>query len=122
MKTILIIEDDQTMQKAYQAMLTKAGYAILPASSYNEAVSQLESTAVPDCIILDIMLPGGKDGLEILQEVRTVDAWKGIPVVVLTNLDSERNRARELGVSAYLVKSNTSIDVIVSTIKQLIGE
>jgi len=122
MKTILIIEDDASIQKAYQEKLTKEGFMVMPAINYKEALSQLTSAPIPDCIILDIMLPGGEDGLEILSDIRQYDAWKGIPVLVLTNIDTEKERALSMGVAEYLIKSNTSIDQIAHVVGRLAGE
>ena len=63
----------------------------------------------PDLVILDLILPK-KDGFKVLREMKSQEAMKKIPVIVLSNLQNSDNIeiAVRLGVTDYLVKSNYS--------------
>jgi len=120
-KTLLIIDDDLFVQQAYRDKFTSLGYTVVPAFDHKDVAACIAGTSIPDVIILDIMMPH-KDGFEILEEIKEHALWKTIPVIMLTNLDSERERAKQMGVSEYLVKSDTPIAQIVQTIKRIVGE
>lgn len=118
MKTILIIEDDMQVAKLYEETLKAAGFAVVIAPTGNQGLSDLTKMR-PDLVILDIMLAQGMNGFDILEKMKKNPSLKTIPVIVLTNLDTERKVALEIGAAAYLVKSNTSLDEIVAKAKQL---
>lgn len=115
MKRILIIEDDTQLQKAYQKKLTLEGFTVLQATTGQQGLSLLKSR--PDLVILDIMLPGGLNGFDVLEQIRRDPALQTLPILVLTNLDSEVKTAQDLGTVGYFVKANTAIDTIVEKIK-----
>ena len=75
-----------------------------------ELVATLErcGSAPPCAVILDLKMPL-MDGFETLQWIRQQPAYQKLPVVILSSsgLAQDRNRARELGASEYLVKPNT---------------
>lgn len=77
MKQILIIEDDIHIGNLIEQALTTESYKIIRAYSGTEAILIL-STAKPDLILLDLMLPG-LSGEEVLQKI------KGIPVIVVSS-------------------------------------
>ena len=76
MKTILIIDDDIYIGNMLEETLTKEGYRVLRAYSGTEALFVL-SSAKPDLILLDLMLPG-LNGEDLLPQI------KGIPVIVVS--------------------------------------
>jgi DNA-binding response OmpR family regulator len=119
MKSLLLVEDDQIIIKAYEKKLTSEGFTVKIASTGDEALNLLSSEKF-DLVILDLMLPGGKHGFDVLEIMKKDPATSQIPVIVLTNLDSEEKTAREIGASAYLVKSNTSLEEVVKKIKTLL--
>jgi two-component system phosphate regulon response regulator OmpR len=98
---VLIIDDDERLQKLLTEYLEDNGFHILTLldGSHVRKTIQAES---PDMIILDIMLPG-KDGLEVLKEIRRNHA---IPVIMLTakGEDTDRIVGLELGADDYLPK------------------
>lgn len=71
-----------------------------------------------DLVLLDIMLPGGMNGFDVLEDLKRNQLTSSIPVIVLTNLDSERETALKIGAADYAVKANTSIEETVQKIKQ----
>ncbi len=120
MKKILIIEDDLHLQSIYKESFGPLGVEILVATTGTQGL-QIAREHHPDLIILDIMLPSGLNGFDVLEQLKRDEGLKAIPVVVLTNLDSERKTALDIGAVDYLVKANTSIQNVVARVKGLLG-
>jgi twitching motility two-component system response regulator PilH len=68
-----------------------------------------------------VMLPGGKNGFDVLEDLKTNPELATIPVIICTNLDSEKETAMEIGASDYFIKANTPVEELVSKITNLIG-
>src|SRR5208282_3760196 len=102
--TILVIEDDPDIRELLSFSLSKEGWTILLASDGEEGLAVLRS-ANPDCVILDIMLPG-MDGLEILRALKADGALKRLPVIMATAKGEESDivAGLELGAEDYVVK------------------
>ena len=120
MTKILVGEDDRFLAKAYNVKLIKAGFDVVLAANGEEVVAKALSEK-PDLILLDLIMPK-KDGFEALEEIKKLAPTKNIPVIILSNLGQieDIQRGKELGASDYLVKSNISINDIVSKINQLL--
>ena len=115
MKKILIIEDDVNTLKLYIKKFTDLGYEVMSTPSGTEGLFYAQKKH-PDLVLLDIMLPGKMNGFDVLENLKKDDNLKDIPVVVLTNLDSEKEVALEIGAENYFVKANTNIDDLVKRI------
>jgi two-component system, OmpR family, KDP operon response regulator KdpE len=98
---VLVVDDEPPIVRAVAANLRVRGYEVLTAANGEAALAAVE-THQPDCVVLDLGLPG-IDGLEVLRRLRT---WTEVPVVVLTAMDSERDKvtALELGADDYVTK------------------
>jgi DNA-binding response OmpR family regulator len=116
-KTILIIEDEPTLQKTLGLALGQESFEVKSALD-GEAGLKLAKEIKPDLILLDLILPK-MDGFEVLGELKKDDEVKEIPVIVLTNLESNKDieRALELGATSYLVKANYDLDDVIAKIK-----
>jgi two-component system KDP operon response regulator KdpE len=101
MSTIVVIEDEQPIARAVAANLRVRGHEVVIAQT-GEAGLQSVEAHLPDCVVLDLGLPG-VHGLEVLRRLRT---WTQVPVVVLTAIDAERDKveAFELGADDYVTK------------------
>lgn len=115
MKKILIIEDDTSLVKAYQEMFKAQDASVVTAATGQEGLTLVQSEK-PDVILLDVMLPGGMNGFDILEQLKKNPDTQQIPVIVLTNLDSEEKIAKAIGARDYLVKANTTKDEIVKLV------
>lgn len=115
--TILIIEDDLFLLKAYGIKFKQEGWTTILLSEGAAAMTYLAETP-PDVVILDLALPG-TSGFEIFEAIRKDTKWKDTPVFVLTNSDQGEDlaRAKKLGAVEYIVKVNTGINEIVEKIK-----
>ena len=98
---LLLVEDEQILQKNIQRMLERENYAVKTASTLAEARSIIKDTP-PRGIILDIQLPDGS-GLDFLVELRRKS---DIPVLILTALGAREdiNRGLKSGSDEYLTK------------------
>lgn len=103
-KNILSIDDSPSVRKLVQFTLKSKGYQVTSACDGQEGLEIMENEPV-DAIILDINMPR-MDGLEFLQKIRPIDAYAAIPVIMLTTegQEEDKDRALELGATAYIVK------------------
>ncbi|MEK7071765.1 MAG: response regulator, partial [Patescibacteria group bacterium] len=120
MKKILLIEDEQALQKTVGDRLSQEGYEIISALD-GEIGLNLANAKKPDLILLDLILPKIQ-GLDVLKKLKETKETKEIPVIILTNLEEMEkiNKALELGATAYLVKANYSLEELVEKIKNLL--
>ncbi|PIR96753.1 MAG: response regulator [Candidatus Doudnabacteria bacterium CG10_big_fil_rev_8_21_14_0_10_41_10] len=118
MRSILIIEDDPTIQKALSEVMLSEGYKVY--TSF-EADGGLEKVAnnKPDLILLDLILPG-KSGFEFLKEIKNSPSTSSIPVVILSNLgdEDEVRQGLKLGAVDFLVKADYDLNEVVKIIKK----
>lgn len=115
---VLIIEDDQRINKVYIVKLSVEGIKVATAIDGEEGLRKVYSE-LPDLIILDLMLPK-KSGFDILKEIKADSKVKDIPVLILSNLAQEKEieEGMALGAEGYIVKSNISIQQVIEKIKE----
>lgn len=113
---ILIIEDDSEIQEMLAVAFAPEGWKLLTAQSGEEGLNLLKNAA-PDCIILDIMLPG-IDGFKTLKKIRADIRLKNAPVILATAKGEESDivAGLELGADDYVVKPY-SLKVLVARIR-----
>ncbi len=101
---IWCVDDDNTIREIEVYTLTQTGFE---ARGFSDGISMLEAlkTEKPDLIVLDIMLPG-KDGIEILKEIRKNPKTRDIPVIMATAKGTEMDKilGLDIGADDYLVK------------------
>jgi DNA-binding response OmpR family regulator len=99
---LLVVEDERKLLRSLQRGLEAAGYEVIAVGNGDDAEAHLDGAAV-DGVLLDWMLPG-KDGLQILRELRAQGC--GLPVLLLTARDAIDDRVQGLdeGADDYLVK------------------
>lgn len=114
--SIVLVEDDAFMGRAYREGLENAGYAVRVATDGQEVWHLLEES-IPDLIVLDLMMPV-QNGFEVLDALKAHDTYQHIPVVVLTVLNQEIDmaRAKQAGAIDYLVKQTLSLREMVERI------
>ena len=107
------------INRIYTEKLKNAGYNIVPAVEGKEGVA-IARTKEVDLILLDIMLPGLMNGFEVLEVLKKDEKLKSIPVIILTNLDTERDQAEKYGVQDYLVKADTGLNKLTEMVKKYV--
>jgi DNA-binding response OmpR family regulator len=113
---VLIVEDDATLRRSLADTFKEHGYAVLAASSSDEAFTLL-GTEKPGAFVLDLILPA-KDGISLLEELRSTGYSQ--PVVILTNLlGSEDLRADAARLNAeFYNKSSVTLEEIVAAVEK----
>lgn len=100
-KTILAVDDDPSAIYVLKKYLEGEGYQVVPARNGAEAI-RLAREVKPFAITLDIMIPG-KDGWEVINELKGDPATEHIPIVVISILDN-KSLGFSLGATEYLTK------------------
>ena len=120
-KKVLLVEDDDGLAQVYLTRLDIEGFSIKRVPNGEDALAAAVSFR-PDIIILDAMMPK-VNGFDVLDILRNTPETANIKIIMLTALsqESDRERARELGVDDYLVKSQVVISDVIHRIKQHVG-
>ncbi len=85
---VLVVDDDPKTRDMLRRTLQKAGCTVAEAASGSEAIEALER-AKPALILLDLMMPG-MDGFEVLERLHGDEAWREVPVIIVTAKDLTR--------------------------------
>ena len=103
MATVLIVDDDAAMREGLAETVADLGHKACSAAGGREALTVLVANHV-DCVLLDLRMPGGMDGIEVLRRIRTLD--EAPPVIVLTAFATAENtiEAMRLGAFDHLTK------------------
>jgi CheY-like chemotaxis protein len=121
-KQILLAEDDRFLRRACEMSLRQLGYTVLLAKDGEEALAIIQ-TQRPHLVLLDLLMPR-LTGLEVLRTLKSSEATRSIPVLVLTNssrsLDLEEIRA--LGADGYQIKANLSLEALGNQVKKLLKD
>jgi len=120
MKTVLIIEDDIHINKIYSEKLRHYNFNVYSAYDGKQGMAIARTKAI-DLILLDIILPGSMNGFEFLETADREENLKKIPVIILTNLDTQKDQAKKYSVvKGYLVKAETDLEKLVEAVKKYI--
>jgi len=120
-KIVLVVEDDTNVQKIYKSLLTQEGYEVSITDTVDKACDLLSKNMV-DLILLDIMLPGGKNGYDFLEIVQKDENLREIPIIVLSNLDQDKDISTSMGVISWMVKANVSSQDVVTVVNKVIND
>ena len=100
--TILVIDDEDAVQRLVRFPLEREGYRVLGAMSGEDGLRLVEAER-PDLVLLDLMLPG-MDGIEVCRRLRVLSAT--LPIIMLTARDDEVDKVLglEIGADDYVTK------------------
>lgn len=118
--SILIVEDEKPLAKAMELKFSKAGFTVQAVFNGDEAIAEVQKTHYT-VMLLDILMPG-TDGFGVLQYMKD-NNLKPQHVVITSNLSQTEDieKAKSLGATDFMVKSNSSLTDIVERVKKLIG-
>jgi twitching motility two-component system response regulator PilH len=104
MAVILIIDDSPTELHLFQGMLERGGFETLVADSGEEGVRTAQ-TARPDCILMDVVMPG-MNGFQATRQLTRDPKTSSIPVIMITTKDQETDKiwGMRQGAVDYIVK------------------
>ncbi|MDA0269160.1 MAG: PAS domain S-box protein [Cyanobacteria bacterium] len=117
--SVLIVDDNPINLKVLSALLTQLDLKVFIATDGERALLQAKR-AVPDLILLDVMMPG-IDGFEVCQRLKAEQQTAAIPVIFVTALsDAEQKvRAFEIGGADYITKPFQQAELVVRVQHQL---
>jgi DNA-binding response OmpR family regulator len=118
---VFIAEDEPNILESLSFLLGREGWEVTSALDGDSALEQLNDGALPDVVILDIMLPH-RNGFEILRQLRASPRTRELPVIVLTAKGQEKDRktAEEIGANAFVTKPFSNKDVV-DQVRRLAG-
>lgn len=107
MPSVLVVEDDSVLSKAYELILKNDGHEVLLAPNGKKALSIAEAKK-PKVILLDLLMPI-MDGIKFLETLKRSSQFDPT-VIVLSNLGDEKKvkEAMSLGAYKYIVKSHAT--------------
>jgi len=116
----MVVDDSITMRKVSGNLLKRHGFEVITARDGIDAVAQLNDQ-VPDIILLDVEMPR-MDGFEFATLIRNTEEYKNLPIIMITSRtgDKHRDRAKNIGVNAYLGKPYQELE-LVGTMQDLLG-
>jgi DNA-binding response OmpR family regulator len=138
---IVFVDDEEAIRQSVGDFLYDSGYQITACSDANAVVEVCQAAAttatttngmlpkIPSCIVSDIRMPGGPDGLELLQWIRASATFQRVPVILLTakGLTEDRIAGYKAGADVYLPKPFypqellSSIDNVIQRRKEMKG-
>jgi len=103
-KTILIVDDSESIREVVIFTLENAGYKVLSAVDGKDALRHLDGQHL-DMILTDLHMPN-MDGIGLIKEVRKLENYKYVPILYLTteSQQSIKNEARLAGATGWIVK------------------
>ena len=106
---VLVVDDSPTIRGFVVAALESEGYEVVTAKSGFDALKILPKDSRFNLIVTDVNMPD-INGLELVKYVRSSEAHKHIPLIIISTdgREFDRERGMKLGASAYLVKPFTA--------------
>jgi putative two-component system response regulator len=115
---LLLVDDDPGLRTLLRTTFESYDLVVDEAESAEEAAERVR-TALPDVIVLDMLMPG-IDGLELCRQLKNDPATRDIGVVLLTGADLDPALAREAGADAFVAKPFSPLDLL-TAVEQLAG-
>jgi CheY-like chemotaxis protein len=118
---VLVVDDDAEVRALFRRMLEPEGYTVVEAPNGRVALDRLREIS-PGVILLDLMMPE-MDGFEFVAEFRRHEAWRAIPIVVVTAKDlSHEDRQRLNGyVERILQKGAYGREQLLAEVRELVA-
>ena len=127
MPRVLIVEDDRELRQVLCYSLMDIGAECVEATDGRQALEILCQSLAPeqrfDVVLMDILMPGGVSGWDVLEAMRANPLWSAIPAIVLSGkatLLAEQERARKLR-ATHLQKTARFMDEVLEKVTELLG-
>jgi len=104
MKTILIIDDSETVRHYHAGIFRSAGFNVVTAMDGADALEKFYR-APADVVLTDINMVG-MDGYEVIRRLRQDAAYDHVPIIIVSteSQDKDKRKGLELGANLYIVK------------------
>jgi two-component system chemotaxis response regulator CheY len=103
-KTILIVDDSESIREVVNFTLVNEGYSVLVGEDGEDALKHLNGQTI-DLVITDLHMPK-KDGIELIREIRKMSDYQRIPILFLTteSQQAKKMEAKEAGATGWIIK------------------
>lgn len=120
-RKILIVEDQADIRKLIKLTLSQTGFALFEAENGEQGL-QLAQELRPDAVLLDVMMPGRLDGLQICARIKADPLLAATRIVMLTarSQGTDIMTGFQSGADAYLTKPFSPLELL-ETVEQLVG-
>lgn len=114
---ILYVEDNTENRNLIRRVLSAEGYSVVEAANAGEAIRRLGEVPV-DLILMDINMPG-VDGYTLTTQIKSIEAYAGIPIIAVTAnvMRGDREKSLEAGCDGYIQKP-IDIDTLAQQIER----
>ena len=134
MAKILLVDDSAAILRSVEIALTAAGYEVETANGPRAAMEKV-SACVPDLMVVDVMMPGGTEGFDLVWQIRDSEdeALKAVPIIMSTAIQEQTgmtffpwrpeglfDTARPLDVQGWLDKP-VPVEVMLGAIRGVLG-
>jgi len=121
-KKILVVDDSQVTRNFHAYILRSAGYEVIDAIDGADALEKLYMHPEIACVITDLNMPK-MDGLTLIGRIREDDAFKDLPIIIVTTLNDSTDKLKgyEVGANFYIVKP-ADPKFLVKSIQIALGE
>lgn len=120
-KTVLVVDDEETLRTLAAKLIAKRGYNVLTAASGADALAIIGGNTPIDLLVLDVVMPG-LSGLETLEQLRA-RGYKDLPVVLLTAQSKDEHilGGYQQGADCYITKPLQPAQLL-NVIDYLVGD
>ena len=121
MAKILLVEDEVLVRDMYKKKLELSKFDVETASDGKEGLRKARELK-PDLILLDIIMPH-LDGIQVLMKIKNDPELKEIPVVMLTNIESNKRKKEcfHEGAAGYIVKSDGTPSFVLKEVNKILS-
>lgn len=118
---VLICEDSFTTRELERSIFEAAGFEVETATDGAMGLARLREGLNPDAVVTDVQMPN-MTGFELTRAIKSDDALKSIPVIIVTSLERDEEKAEgiDAGADAYITKSVFNQDTLLDTVERLI--
>ncbi|MBI4495608.1 MAG: sigma-54-dependent Fis family transcriptional regulator, partial [Deltaproteobacteria bacterium] len=118
-KQILVVDDEERIRQSLSGILKDEGYEVLEARDGSQALKQVEADP-PDLILLDVWMPGGMDGMEILERLKVSNP--GLPVILISGHANIELAVKATKLGAYdFIEKPLSLDKVLLTVNNALS-
>src|SRR5881628_4202991 len=117
MATILVVDDERVLCDLMKTVLENHGHEVLTACNGREALD-LFSQHRPQFTLLDLRMPE-MNGIEVLRQIRTIDARAAVMILTAWGSDDLEKQARQLGVTDFLSKT-LALDTVIASMERFL--
>jgi len=121
---VLVVDDEPKTCQLLKEFLVRKGYEVFVANQGDAAISKAQAFH-PDIILLDVLLPGGLDGLQTYHRLKGKSSTRRIPIIFVTATEPGGSVTRQrlpLGEQCAVVGKPFRLGILLQEIRRLLGE